>query len=110
VGAVSNALIILSGILYYFFFKYGEIRPFQWDDYLVFSLTMLIGFGLGAAVQIAQHRFQIKQLESCLQEIDEDAISTLTLREQRNKRKRMILAFLLALVCGLLLLSYFIFR
>lgn len=110
VGAVSNALIILSGILYYFFFKYGEIRPFQWDDYLVFSLTMLIGFGLGAAVQIAQHRFQIKQLESCLQEIDEDAISTLTLREQRNKRKRMILAFLLALVCGLLVLSYFIFR
>lgn len=110
VGAVSNALIILSGILYYFFFKYGEIRPFQWDDYLVFSLTMLIGFGLGAGVQIAQHRFQIKQLESCLQEIDEDAISTLTLKEQRNKRRRMILAFLLALVCGLLVLSYFIFR
>ena len=110
VGALSNALIILSGILYYFYFKYGEIRPFQWDDYLVFSLTMLIGFGLGAAVQIAQHTFQIKQLESCLQEIYEDVISTITLREQRNKRKRMILVFLLALVCGLLLLSYFIFR
>ena len=110
VGALSNALIILAGMLYYFFFKYGEIRPFQWDDYLVFSLTMLIGFGLGAAVQIAQHRFQIKQLESCLREIDEDVIGTLTLREQRNKKRRMVLAFLLALVCGLLLLSYFIFR
>jgi hypothetical protein len=110
VGALSNALLILAGLLYYFYFKYGEIRPFQWDDYLVFSLTMLIGFGLGAAAQIAQHRFQIKQLESCLQEIDEDMISTFTLREQRNKRRRMILAFLLALICGLLLLSYFIFR
>ena len=110
VGAVSNALLILSGLLYYFYFKYGEIRPFQWDDYLVFTLTLLIGFGLGAAVQIAQHRFQIRQLESCLQEIDEDMISKLTLREQRNKRRRMVLAFLLALICGLLLLSYFIFR
>lgn len=110
VGALSNALIILSGILYYFYFKYGEIRPFQWDDYLVFSLTMLIGFGLGAAVQIAQYRFQIKQLEGCLQEIDEDAISTLTLREQRNKKRRRILAFLLAVVFGLLVLAYFIFR
>ena len=109
-GAVSNALFILSGILYYFYFKYGGIRPFQWDDYLVFSLTMLIGFGLGAAVQIAQHRFQIKQLESCLQEIDEDVISVLTLRQQRNKKRRMILAFLLALICGLLILTYFIFR
>ena len=110
VGAVSNALIILAGILYYFYFKYGEIRPFQWDDYLVFSATILIGFALGAYVQIAQHRFQIKQLESCLQEIDEDLISTLTLREQRNKKRRLVLVFVLALVCGLLLLGYFIFR
>lgn len=110
VGALSNALIILAGMLYYFFFKYGEIRHFQWDDYLVFSLTMLIGFGLGAAVQIAQHRFQIKQLESCLEEIDEDVIGTLTLRDHRNKKRRMVLVFLLALICGLLLLSYFIFR
>lgn len=110
VGALSNALIILSGLLYYFYFKYGQIRPFQWDDYLVFSATILIGFALGAVVQIAQHRFQIKQLESCLHEIDEELITGATLKEQRNKKRRMILAFVLALVCGLLILSYFIFR
>jgi hypothetical protein len=61
-------------------------------------------------VQIAQHRFQIRQLESCLQEIDEEVLSTVTLRVQRNKRRRMILVFLLALICGVLLLSYLIFR
>lgn len=110
VGALSNALLILSGMLYYFYFKYGEIRPFQWDDYLVFSATILIGFALGTIIQIAHHRFHIKQLESCLQEIDEDVISTLTLRDQRNKKKRMVLAFLLALICGLLVLTFFIFR
>jgi len=110
VGALSNALLILSGMLYYFFFKYGEIRPFAWDDYLVFGITMLIGFVFGAYVQIKQHRFQVKQLEDCLEEIDEETISTLSMRQQRNKKRRMILIFLLAMLCGLLLLSYFIFR
>ena len=110
VGALSNSLFILSGMLYYFYFKYGEIRPFTWDDYLVFGVTIIIGFALGAYVQIAQHNFQVKQLENCLEEIDEDTITTLTLREQRNKKRRLILIFLLALLCGLLLLAFFIFR
>lgn len=110
VGALSNSLFILSGMLYYFYFKYGEIRPFAWDDYLVFGVVIIIGFALGAYVQITQHSFQVKQLESCLQEIDEESLSTLTLREQRNKKRRMILITLLALICGLLLLAFFIFR
>jgi len=110
VGALSNSLFILSGMLYYFYFKYGEIRSFTWDDYLVFGLTIIIGFALGAYIQIAQHNFQVKQLESCLQEIDDDAMTSITLREQRNKKRRMILIFLLAIICGLLLLAFFIFR
>jgi hypothetical protein len=110
VGALSNSLLIVSGMLYYFYFKYGEIRTFTWDDYLVFAVVIILGYVLGAYVQIKQHSFQVKQLESCLQEIDEETMSTLTLRDQRNKKRRMILIILLALVCGLLLLTYFIFR
>lgn len=110
VGALSNSLFILSGMLYYFYFKYGEIRPLTWDDYLVFGVVIILGFALGAYIQIIQHNFQVKQLESCLQEIDEDLISTLTLRSQRNKKRRMVLAFVLALICGLLVLAFFIFR
>lgn len=110
VGALSNSLFILSGMLYYFYFKYGEIRSLTWDDYLVFGITMVLGFALGAYVQITQHSFQVKQLENCLQEIDEETITTNTLREQRNKKRRMILIFLLALICGLLVLAFFIFR
>jgi hypothetical protein len=58
----------------------------------------------------SHHNFQVKQLESCLKEIDEESMSALTLREQRNKKRRLILIFLLALICGLLLLAFFIFR
>ena len=110
VGALSNALFILSGMLYYFYFKYGEIGPFTWDDYLVFGVIIIIGFALGAFVQIAHHNFQVKQLESCLEEIDKESMSALTLREQKNKKRRLILSFLLDLICGLLLLAFFIFR
>jgi len=110
VGALSNALIILSGMLYYFYFKYGEVRPFHWDDYLVFFGVIVIGFLVSAIAQRSQFNFQIRQLESCLQEIDEDTMTTHTIREQQNKKRRMILMLLLAVICGLLLLAYLIFR
>jgi hypothetical protein len=110
VGALSNSLIILSGVLYYFYFKYGEVRPFQWDDYLVFGTAIAIGFLVSAIAQRSQYNFQIRQLESCLQEIDEDTMTTHTIREQQNKKRQMIRIFLLAVICGLLLLAYLIFR
>lgn len=110
VGALSNSLIILSGMLYYLYFKYGEIRPFQWDDYLVLAVAIVIGFFVSAIAQRAQFNFQIKQLESCLQEIDEDTITTHTIREQQNKKRQMIRLLLLAIICGLLVLAFLIFR
>lgn len=109
-GALSNSLLVLSGILYYFYFKYGEIRPFTWDDYLVFGTTMIIAFALGAYAQIKQHNFQVNQLEECLREIDEEAMTTLTLRQQRNKKRIRILIYGLAIICGLLLLAFLILR
>jgi hypothetical protein len=109
VGALSNALLIVSGMLYYLYFKYGELRPFTWEDYLVLGSVILIGYFFGAYVQIAQHNFHVRQLESCLQEIDENIINTYTLRKQKNRKRLLILIFVLAIVCGLLLLAYLVF-
>ena len=110
VGAFSNVLLIFSGMLYYFYFKYGELRPMQWDDYLVFAAVILIGYFTGVSIQIAQHNFQVRQLESSLREIDENSLNSYTVRQQRNRKRRMTLIFLLALICGLLLLAYLVFR
>ncbi len=110
IGALSNVLIFVSGSLYYFYFKYGEVRPLDLTDYLVFTAAVLLAFALGAWAQIAQHNFQVRQLESCLKEIDEDAMTMLTLKDQRNKRLRLIFIALTALILGLLLLAYLIFR
>jgi hypothetical protein len=110
VGALSNSLLVLSGMLYYFYFKYGEIRPFQWDDYLVFTLVIVLSYIIGVIVQVKQYNFHVKQLESCLQDLDADSLNKLTIREQVYKKRRLTFVFLLALICGLLVLAFFIFR
>lgn len=110
IGAISNALVFVAGSIYYFYFKYGEIPPLDLVDILVFGTAIIISFVFGAVIQIAQHNFQVKQLESCLQEIDEDSMSLITIKEHRNKKLRLFFISLTALICGLLLLAYFVFR
>jgi hypothetical protein len=109
-GALTNSLIFVSGSLYYFYFKYGEIRSMDLEDYLVFGTAIIIAFVIGAAAQLAQHNFQIKQLESCLQEIEEERITELTIKQHRMRKRRLFFIALIVFVCGLLLLAYFVFR
>lgn len=109
VGALSNSLFFLSGIMYYFYFKYKEIRPLQLDDYLVFGGAVILGFAIGAFIQIKQHNFQISQLESCLKDIDEDTLNEYNVKKYKNQRTKNILIASISIVLGLLLLTYLIF-
>jgi hypothetical protein len=106
VGALSNPLFIISGLLYYFYFKYGEVRPLEMDDYFVFGITIILGFLLGAYAQLKQYNFHIRQLEHSLIEIDETTITDLTIKRQNDKKRQLFLIFLLALVCGFLVLAF----
>ena len=110
VGALSNAFLIISGMLFYFYFKYGEVRPFETDDYIVFGVVIMISFALGAFLQVKQHNFHIRQLEVCLHELDEHTLHELTLKKQRHKKLQLLLIYLLALICGLLVLAYLLAR
>ena len=106
ISALSNSLIFISGILYYFSFKYGEIRSLTAGDYLVLGIFLIAGFILGAYIQIKNHNFQIRQLESCLTEIDENTMSELTIKKEKNRKLYIFIAALLAIICGLLILAY----
>lgn len=109
-AALSNSLFIISGMLFYFYFKYGEVRPFETDDYFVFGFTIIVSFILGAYAQIKLHNFQIRQLELCLTEIDENTINELTIKNQKARRRKLFLIFLLAIICGLLVLAFLLTR
>jgi len=106
VSAVSNPLFLIAGSLYYFYFKYGEIRPFALDDYLVFSAFIVISYALGAIVQLAQYNFQIGQMEDSLKEIDEETITKLNLKLRKKKRIRVLIIVSLAVVLGVLVFIY----
>ena len=110
IGALSSPLFFISGMLYYFYFKYGKIRPFETDDYIVLGMAVIIAFVLGAFFQVKQHNFHIRQLEQCLSQIDEHTFNNLTLKEQRIKSRNRILMFMLAIICGLLVLAFFLAR
>jgi len=110
VSALSSSLFIISGMLYYYYFKYGEVRPFDMVDYFVLGFFVMVGFIFAAFVQIKHHNFQIRQLEICLTEIDENTINGLTIKSQNAKRRQLFLVFLLALICGLLVLAFLLTR
>lgn len=110
VGALSSSLFILSGMLYYYYFKYGELRPFETIDYIVLGIFIMAGFIFAAYIQVKHHNFHIRQLKLCLTEIDENTINGLTIKSQHVKRRQLFLFFLLAIICGLLLFAFFLSR
>jgi len=110
IGAASAPGFFLCGSLYYFQYKYGGIREFQIDDYIVFGAGIVLSYIISIVSQLMQFRFQMNQLQSCLQEIDDNTISDLTIKEQKNKRIRLLIAVVLAVIAGLLLFTYLLFR
>ena len=53
-----------------------------------------------------QFRFQMNQLEKCLEEIDGDLISEQTVKKQKLQRVRLIVVAVLFIIAGALLFTY----
>lgn len=110
IGAFSNPLIISSGSLYYFYFKYNGNKVLDSVDILVFGVFILISYILGIYVQKMQFNIQISQLKESLSELDEEKLSIQTLRNQKNKKRRLLLLFILLLMAGILILTFLLLR
>jgi hypothetical protein len=110
IGAFSGPLVLISGSLYSFYFKYGTIRPLQTDDLVVFGSFILIGFLLNAIVQFKNFSFHISQLKESLSAIEQDTLTGSRLNHYRKIKKRNLVIFSIILVAGLLLLVIFLFQ
>lgn len=106
ISALSNPLLFLSGVLYYIQFKYAGIRAFDLEDFIVLSIICIIGFIMGAFVQVRHYNFQIRQLEECLNELEENGLKALTATRQIIQNRRILIIFLIAFVFGLLLFGF----
>jgi hypothetical protein len=109
VSSFSGTLLFISGAFYYFYYKYGTVRPLQFDDYLVFGTIIVIGFLLSAFIQSRNFSFHISQLESSLAEIEQETISESRLTHYKNLNTRNFVIYSVILFIGLLLFALFLF-
>jgi len=109
VNALSSTLFFLIGSMYYLQIKYGKIPPMEFDDGVVLTAGILLSYGVSAIVYIVQNNFQIKQLETCLAQIEEDTLSDSTLKTFRKNRLKNLIKNGIALITGVILLLYLIY-
>ena len=110
IGALSNPLLFLSGMMYYFYYKYGTIRPLDGEDFIVFSIGILLSFVIAAVAQVKQTRFQIGQLETSMNDLDEESMTELKIKQMKNQQVRVLIAAVISIALGLLVLSYVLAR
>ncbi len=108
IAALTNPLLVLSGFLYYFYLKYGSVRPLDTIDIMVFGSAIALSFVISVAAQFYQYRFHVKQLEESLEELEQDTIDEQMIQTWKQKRVRLVLFAVLALVLGLMIFAYIV--
>lgn len=109
VSALSSTLFFLSGSLFYLRFKYEQIPTFELDDFIVLFIGIILSYGVSAFAQIKQNDYQIKQLESCLIEIEENTINASSIKKYKTNRIKNIITIGIALIIGVIIFLYLIF-
>lgn len=109
VSALSSTLFFLSGSLFYLYFKYRQIPSFELDDFIVLTIGIILSYGVSAFAQIKQNNHQIKQLESCLVEIEENTIDASSIKKYKTKRIKNIVTIGIALIIGVIIFLYLIY-
>lgn len=109
VNALSSTLFFLSGSLFYLYFKYEQIPTFELDDFIVLIIGIILSYGVSAFAQIKQNEYQIKQLESCLVEIEENTINASSIKKYKTTRIINIITIGIALILGVILFLFLIY-
>lgn len=110
ISSLTGSFYFICGSLFYFYFKYGTIRPFELMDYLVFSTITVFAFVLSAFVQIKSSNFHIHQLEECLVFIEQNTLNGNQLKHYKKLKNRIIFFFSIFLLIGILLLVLILFQ
>lgn len=108
VSALSSTLFFLSGSTYYLHFKYKQIPTIELDDFIVLTVGIIVSYGVSAFAQIKQNEFQIKELESCLVEIEENTIDASSIKNYKTNRIKNVVTIGIALIIGVIIFLYLI--
>jgi hypothetical protein len=106
VQSLTNPMIVISGLLFYYYVSYGFVPPFHYTDWIVTLLLLLLSFILTLPATLSIYGFQLRNLQGSLSSLqDPDGYELET--EKFRKRQRALSALLYGLlalgVAGLLL-------
>ena len=110
INALSSCLLFLGGSLFYLYFKYERIPDFALDDYVVLSIGLIGSYALSAIAQIRQGTYQVRQWETCLEEIEGSSLSKSMVDKIKSSRTKNKILVGVLLIFGLLLLLLLIYR
>jgi hypothetical protein len=109
ITSFSSSLLFIIGAFYYFYYKYGKIRSFHYDDYLVFGIIIVINFLFSLFFQSRNFNFHVHQLEKSLADIEQETMSESKLKHHKKLNNRNLIIYSMILLFGLLLLFLFLF-
>ena len=106
--AISSTylFIFISGTLVYFYAVYGKVRPMDGQDIIVFLIFIIAGITFNFLVNRAQVKYQIKHLEVCLSDLNNNVLATVSDNLSTQQKQDRVIKFLLALalLAGFILL------
>lgn len=106
ITSFSSSLIFINGALYYFYYRYGTIRSFQYNDYLVFGILIIFSFLLSIFIQTKNFNFHLRQLKNTLADIEQKTINENKLKHYKHINKRNLIIYSAILFVGILLLLF----
>ena len=93
--------VFVSGMLMYFFFTYGRVRPLDGIDFLVFSTFMVIGVVMNIVINGGQVKSHIKHIEACLSDLNENELAVITSNIETQRKQDQTVKVLLLIVGAL---------
>jgi len=107
--AISNALFVWIGSMFYYYSKYGYYKIEDLTDVLVSVAICLMAFAISYFAMTFQYKYHIHELQECLSELNDEQATALTIKRQSNRKTVFILITVLAAITGILLFGYILF-
>jgi|GEM_PF-2382791 len=106
VQSLTNPMIVITGLLFYYYISYRFVPPFHYTDWIVTMLLLLLSFVLTLPATLSIYGFQLRNLQGSLSSLQDPEGYQLE-NEKFKKRQRglsVLIYSLLALgVIGLIL-------
>ena len=106
--AISSTylFVFISGSLLYFYATYGQVRPLDGQDIIVFSIFIIFGIGFNFIVNYKQVAYQIKHIEACLSDLNDNTLPLVlnNIEIQRKQDRTNKLLLMLVFIIGFVLL------